>query len=171
VEEGFVRKFDATATELWTRDIGFHSFDSALVVDAESSIYVAGTGSSADSRQFVFVRKYRGDGSEVWTRELDNALQFAAAVDNRGAIYVTGAGPSGVFLTKLVTSNSTSPPGDINGNGIVDCPDLVIVRATLGTNSSQPAWDARADVVVDNQIDVRDLAFVAQRLPAGTRCQ
>jgi hypothetical protein len=62
-------------------------------------------------------------------------------------------------------------PGDVTGDGVVDCADVSIVRAAFGRQTGQPGWDARADVDTDGIIDVRDLAFVSQRLPAGTRCR
>jgi hypothetical protein len=62
-------------------------------------------------------------------------------------------------------------PGDASGNGVVDCTDVGIVRAAFGRQTDQPGWDPRADVDTDGIIDVRDLAFVSQKLPAGTRCQ
>jgi hypothetical protein len=65
----------------------------------------------------------------------------------------------------------TNVSGDVNGDGVVNCTDIAIVRAAFGTKTGQPRWDARADVVTDGVIDVRDLAFVSQRLPVGTRCQ
>ena len=64
-----------------------------------------------------------------------------------------------------------STPGDVSGNGAVDCADIAIVRTAFGRQTDQPGWDARGDVDTDGIIDVRDLAFVSQQLPAGTRCQ
>ena len=61
--------------------------------------------------------------------------------------------------------------GDVNGDGKVDCQDIVIVRAAFGKRTGQPGFDARADVVTDGVIDIRDLAFVSLRLPANTTCQ
>jgi uncharacterized repeat protein (TIGR01451 family) len=60
--------------------------------------------------------------------------------------------------------------GDINGDKVVDCKDIGIVRAAFGKRTGQPGWNAKADVVTDGVIDVRDLSYVSQRLPAGTRC-
>lgn len=62
-------------------------------------------------------------------------------------------------------------PGDVNGDGVVDCRDIATVKAALGKKAGQPGWDPRADIVTDGIIDVRDLAYVSQRLPVGTRCQ
>jgi hypothetical protein len=60
--------------------------------------------------------------------------------------------------------------GDVDGNGLVNCADVAIVRATMGRSTGQPGFDARADVNGDGVVNVRDLAFVTQRLPAGTSC-
>ncbi len=57
--------------------------------------------------------------------------------------------------------------GDVNGDGLVDCTDLAIIRAAFGNRT----FDPRADVNGDGVIDVRDLAYVAQRVTVGTRCQ
>lgn len=61
-------------------------------------------------------------------------------------------------------------PGDVNGDGLVNCADFTVVRAAFGKSAGQPGWDPRADVVADSIIDIRDLAFVSQMLPAGTQC-
>lgn len=69
----------------------------------------------------------------------------------------------GVFETKTI--------GDVNGNGVIDCVDAGIVRASFGKKAGQPNFDPRADVNGDGIVDVRDLSIVSQKLPAGTRCQ
>jgi hypothetical protein len=60
--------------------------------------------------------------------------------------------------------------GDVDGDGAVSCGDVAIVKAAYGKRSGQAGFDARADVVKDNLIDARDLAYVTQRLPKGTAC-
>ena len=61
-------------------------------------------------------------------------------------------------------------PGDVDANGVVDCADVRLIRAAFGKRTGQPGFDARADVDTDGIIDVRDLAYVSQRLPVGARC-
>lgn len=61
-------------------------------------------------------------------------------------------------------------PGDLDGDGDVDCADLAIVKASFGKKSGQPGFDLRADTNSDGVVNVRDLSFVAHKLPAGTRC-
>jgi uncharacterized repeat protein (TIGR01451 family) len=84
-------------------------------------------------------------------------------------------GPGDPDLTNNSASVSTtvtamSMPGDLNKDGKVDCVDLGIVRGAFGKTAGQPGFDVRADVVTDGIIDIRDLAYVSLRLPAGTRC-
>lgn len=61
-------------------------------------------------------------------------------------------------------------PGDLNGDGKVDCIDVIIVKASFGKKKGQPGFDPRADTNSDGIVDIRDLTFVSQKLPAGTRC-
>ncbi len=67
------------------------------------------------------------------------------------------------FTLKLV--------GDVNGDGVVNCDDLAIVKAAMGKRTGQAGFDVRADVNHDGVIDVRDLSMVAQHIPAGTVCK
>lgn len=60
--------------------------------------------------------------------------------------------------------------GDVNGDGSVGCPDLAIIRGAFGTVVGQPGFDPRADVNNDGVIDLRDLAYVSQRVTVGVRC-
>ncbi len=82
---------------------------------------------------------------------------------------LAGASVTAGSAVNLVVS-SGSVAGDVNGDGVVTCADASIVRAAFGTRAGTPGFDARADVNKDGVIDVRDLAFVTQRLPAGTKC-
>jgi Tol biopolymer transport system component len=60
--------------------------------------------------------------------------------------------------------------GDVNGDGIVSCADVAVVKATFGSKLGQPGFDTRADTNGDGVVDIRDLAFVTQKLPVGTVC-
>jgi len=76
-----------------------------------------------------------------------------------------------------VSSTETSPASvsvvreDVTSDGAVDCNDVVIVRNTLGKKCGQNGFSQAADINRDCVVDVRDLASVSQKLPAGTRCQ
>ena len=49
--------------------------------------------------------------------------------------------------------------GDVNGDGIVDLKDLLIVKAAMGSIAGQPGYDPRADVIRDGVVDSADLAL------------
>ena len=100
-KDAFVRKYDASGVELWTRQFGSPEADRALgvAVDAKGNVYVAGTTYGALPGQVgagpndAFLRKYGAAGDEVWTRqfgspESDSAL--GVAVDREGNVYVAG---------------------------------------------------------------------------------
>lgn len=94
--DGFVRKYDSSGAELWTRQFGGRGADIAAgaVVDPGGDLYVVGTTSSALPGQEqagsfdAFLRRYDGEGREVWTRQFgtaagDNARRVAIAPDGR----------------------------------------------------------------------------------------
>jgi hypothetical protein len=61
-------------------------------------------------------------------------------------------------------------PGDLNGDGKVDCLDLAVIKASFGKKAGQTGYDQKADVNQDGVVDVRDLAYVSRLLPADTKC-
>ena len=71
----------------------------------------------------------------------------------------------------LLTSFTTYlNPADVDINGHVDCLDLSIVKSSLGKVFGSPGFNPRADVNKDGVVDVKDIAFVASELPAGSSC-
>jgi hypothetical protein len=60
--------------------------------------------------------------------------------------------------------------GDIDGDGVVGCTDVALIKAAFGKAVGDQGYDLILDVNDDGIIDIRDLAFVSQRLPAGTHC-
>jgi DNA-binding beta-propeller fold protein YncE len=113
--DGFVRKYDADGTELWTHQFaststgGAHARDFAfgLAVDG-SGVYVAGMtngilpGQTNTGGNDAFVRKYDTDGIELWTRQFgtpgqDRASAVALALSG---VYVAGDMGSAFFVRK-----------------------------------------------------------------------
>jgi hypothetical protein len=95
---------------------------------------------------------------------------------------VTGTGPAGQSQTYHVSlvagagsGTTIQPPGpvlgDVNGDGVVNCADLAIVKASFGKKTGQPGFDTRADVNKDGVVNILDLSTVSRQLPAGTACQ
>src|ERR1700728_1219152 len=60
--------------------------------------------------------------------------------------------------------------GDVNGDGVVNCADLAIVKGSFGLKTGQPGFDPRADVNHDGVVNILDLSIVAKQLPPGTVC-
>jgi len=62
-------------------------------------------------------------------------------------------------------------PGDVNGDGVVDCNDVNAVKAAYGKKVGQAGYNPSADFNGDGFVNIQDLQFVAHQLPAGTSCQ
>ncbi len=52
---------------------------------------------------------------------------------------------------------------DVNGDGIVDTSDIVIVAEAFGSTPGDSNWNLATDLVEDALIDILDLHFVAKR--------
>jgi uncharacterized repeat protein (TIGR01451 family) len=100
----------------------------------------------------------------TFTGHAGNTYGFISiATDTAGNIEVEQPVAEATILVSL--------PGDVNGDGLVNCTDVDIVKAVFGTKVGQPAYNREADVNNDGVVNVFDLAFVTQNLPVGTKCQ
>jgi uncharacterized protein (TIGR03437 family) len=94
----FIRKYDSSGNELWTRQFGTSDQDEATAVAADTSgIYITGrtNGVLAPPGQGgfdAFLRKYDASGNVVWTRQFGtNTTDAAYAVAvNASGVYVGG---------------------------------------------------------------------------------
>ena len=111
--------------------------------------------------------------NQLWTSALnaarDGAGNFAKnvlPVVANGKVYV------GNFSGQLNVYGLLNGPvyGDVNADGKVDCADVAIVKASYNLKSTDSGFDARADVVHDNVIDMKDLTAVSQQLAGGASC-
>jgi len=99
LHDAFVRKYDSEGNELWTRQFGSSSTDTASGVAADvGGVYVAGSsegtlpGQTSAGSTDVFVRKYDAEGNELWTRQFGTSssdLALGVAAD-AGGVYVAG---------------------------------------------------------------------------------
>jgi hypothetical protein len=111
--DAFVRKYDPSGAELWTRQFGGGGADVAagVAVDDAGNVYVSGTTTSAlaeDARSFdAFVRRYDAAGNVGWTRQFGTA-----GGDNARDVTVDEA-------NRLLVAGSTEGalPGQVSGQG------------------------------------------------------
>ena len=54
--------------------------------------------------------------------------------------------------------------GDVNGDGVVNYADYVLVQAAQGTTAGMPGYDPRADVIRDGPVNQADLAVIAGKI-------
>ena len=93
-----------------------------------------------------------------------NAQQLSVSFTPTDAADYNSASAS-VFINVKAVS------GDLNGDGVVNCADLAIIRASFGKKTGQSGFDPRADINGDGIVNVIDLAFVSRQLPSGTVCK
>jgi hypothetical protein len=70
----------------------------------------------------------------------------------------------------LFATTTVKVTGDVNGDGVVSCADVAILKASVGKRAGQAGFDARADLNNDRIVNLLDLTMVTRALPAGTSC-
>jgi Bacterial Ig-like domain (group 3)/PKD domain/SdrD B-like domain len=113
----FVRKYDASGGQLWTRQFGPIATrdDLARAVDADGNVYVAGEiagsialGQTIAGHVDAFVRKYDAAGNELWTRQFGTSL--------RDAVNAVAVDASGVYVVGIVGLDNALPGQSTAGN-------------------------------------------------------
>jgi hypothetical protein len=99
-----------------------------------------------------------------------NSLQKIAETLSQGVLdsdpYVSESALVGLQLLP-----ASKNPADVNGDGVVNCLDLELVKASFGKKTGQYLFNPRADVNGDGIVNILDLSIVARQLPAGTVCK
>jgi len=96
--DAFLRKYDKSGNEVWTRQFGTNLGDAAVKVYADSSgVYVAGEQNETEDRFGVtnqgFLSRYTLDGSMVWTRSFGDTplTEVTGVTGDRTGVYVVGS--------------------------------------------------------------------------------
>jgi hypothetical protein len=97
----YVRKYDASGNELWTREVGSITSDGGMsgAVDSDENLYVAGftdgtfPGQTSSGSGDAFLIKYGPNGDTLWTRQFGTGSYdpaYGVGVDASGNAYVAG---------------------------------------------------------------------------------
>jgi probable HAF family extracellular repeat protein len=89
---------------------------------------------------------------------------YSVAYDSGGGAEVAKSSADAMTQTPTVMA------ADVNSDGRIDCNDVSVVKAAIGTRTGQAGFNPRADLNGDGLVDVRDLAIVMQKLTPGATC-
>ena len=70
-----------------------------------------------------------------------------------------------VFFDVSNSNFTVTLVADLNGDNTLTCADLAIAQAALGTSVGQPGFVPAADINGNGTVDIRDVAYVAERMP------
>jgi len=99
--DAFVTKYDSDGNQVWSRQFGSSSFDTAYSVatDKADNVYLAGYtegdlgGPKQAAQADAWVAKYDSNGNQVWLRQFGTDIINGAnrlVVDDAGNLYATG---------------------------------------------------------------------------------
>ena len=144
----------------------------AITCDTPDNGFYFGPGFSGTATLHAF--NANNLASELWNSSQDPLrddlgafASFAPPVAVNGKVYVP------TFSNQLVVYGLLNGPvpGDVNGDSVVNCADMSIVKNSYGKRTGQAGFDLRADVNGDGVVNIFDLAAVSRRLPVGAVCQ
>lgn len=162
VGDGFLRKYDPSGTEVWTRQFGLGNrfYANAVAVDA-TGVYVVGSNlrRNAAAGALAMVRKYDTNGNLLWMRQTGSILSGESAVSvalSGGSVYVFGSLLSNIslqqalYLRKFDSAGNeiwnrqfTSTRRDVAYGVAADAGGVFVCGETAGslTGSPVPATD------------------------------
>ncbi len=67
-------------------------------------------------------------------------------------------------ISQYLQQQGVNPLGDCDGDGKVEPDDITIINNAMGSIPGAPNWDMRADIVINNVIDLMDLSVAMTNL-------
>ena len=103
-----------------------------------------------------------GSGNPNGSHRLVIPIDLGSDSNNHNSTAMDGRYLPGVptAWTYLLTADGVQ--GDLNADGVPDCKDLAIVKASFGKRAGQPGFDPRADVNTDGVVDIKDWTYINQ---------
>jgi len=185
-DDAFIRKYDVSGNELWTRQFGTSQSDSAFGISAVvTGVYITGgtdgtmPGQTSAGGSDIFLRKYDASGAAIWTVQFGTASSdavFGSAISGSN-LYVTGStldvlpdqtksGYQDAFVAKFKE--------DVDGDGILNDVDdsLIVFSDNFGDGTSNGIVNTRGDQIVrveDHSDQALGLLVSAVTDGSGTR--
>ncbi|HWB95380.1 MAG TPA: hypothetical protein VG672_01725 [Bryobacteraceae bacterium] len=128
-QDGFLRKYDPSGKELWTKEFDENSrpFSANSVAVDSSGVYVVGTTERTTGREVItentlaVVSKYDTNGNLLWTQQSSKREGAVAVALGGGAVYVAGSdsstGGQDVYLRKFDPSGNVQWSQKFGGTG------------------------------------------------------
>jgi virginiamycin B lyase len=159
-----------------TKPVSYVSALAASQPNANFPVQWSGTDASSGLRDFTIYVSDNGAPFTPWvTQTTARKWTFSGIAGHKYGFYSTARDfalnqEDPKIAAEATTQVAATVPGDLNGDGRVNCTDLAIVKASLGKRTGQLGFDPRADVNRDGVVDVRDLSVVSQKLPPEAKC-
>jgi serine protease len=118
-------------------------------------------------------------GAQLSLYHIDPIIGLAPAMNASGqpVLGTVNAGGLSATFNNVVTFSTVvaylstgSVLGDVNGDGVVNCADVSIVKNSFGTHTGQPGFNVAADLNNDGTVNILDLFIVSRQLASGTVC-
>lgn len=86
----------------------------------------------------------------------------------RGFFLFGDGGKDAVFTSPDAIYVALTTPGDANADGVANCVDLALTKASFNKRQGQPGFDARADFNGDGMVNIKDWTFITRIVPVPT---
>ena len=138
------------------------------------SVQWSGTDPDAAWLAYTIYVSDNGGPFTAWNRFFQTQAWFTGLLGHTYGFYSIAdendGNQEGAKAVAEATIHVPQMPGDVNGDGRVDCNDITVVKASFGLRSGQTGYNPAADINGDGVVDIRDLAILSQKLIPGTKC-
>jgi hypothetical protein len=96
ISDAFVRKYNSTGTEIWTKQFGTSNRDEvrSIAVDGSGNVYITGLSrGSPNTNSDIFINKYNSSGTEIWTQQFGTPVSDfvnSLKLDGSSSVYIAG---------------------------------------------------------------------------------